>query len=413
MTKTLLVTSVLALSASLLTAQSSRTFAITSPSANNYYWGNIKEINLATGSFTKTLFETDITPYLTYDAVTKQQLSTDAGKGMPTNYSEKPMAYGVAASAYDAKHNRLYYSPMHQNQIRYIDLSSNEAKFFYLQQPMIANPTGYLSEENHLTRMVLINKVGYAITNDGNHLYQFTTSKNATVTDLGALIDDANNGATSVHNKCTSWGGDVVATTDGLLYLITANKHVFTIDVASKIATYKGAITGIPATYTTNGAVVNDANKIVLTSANAAAGLYSLDAETLIATTLSATPTNVSISDLANSNLLTVAKKVNNVPVEEVKKVNQVLVANDKINIYPNPVTNGMFNLNFDEIAKGYYAVTVTNLMGMQLYTSRINVQNESQIVTINLGRKPGNGLYLVKVSNGTKDVYVGKLIVE
>ncbi len=389
-------------------AQSGKTYAITSQGANNYFWGNIKEIDLATGKVTATLFETDKTPYQVYDAATKNPLYTD-NKGLATNFSDKPFAYGVAASALDSKHNRLYYSPMHTAQIRYVDLNNAAPSFYYLNLPMIPNASGYLPEENHITRMVLIGKVGYAITNDGNHLFQFTTSKNATVTDLGGLLDDAKNGGISIHNKCTSWGGDVVAGTNGMLYLISANRNVFTVDVASKVTTYLGAITGVPAAYTTNGAVVNDAGKVVLTSANAAAGFYALDINTLVATPITETATNVSISDLANGNLISNSK-----PTPEATQYNNLLVANDKVNIYPNPIATNTFKVNFDEMQKGNYVVTVTDLMGRQVYNKRIVVQNESQVESIQMDKKPSSGLYLVRVADASnKAIYVGKLIVQ
>jgi hypothetical protein len=393
-------------------AQSSKTYAITSQGAGNYYWGNIKEVDLATGKVLQSIFESDKTPYQIFDANSKKELNTEA-RGLSINYNDKPFAMGVAASAYDKKHNRLYFTPMHTAQIRYIDLNSNEAKFFYLQDKMIDNPSGYLTEENHITRMVLIGKVGYAITNDGNHLFQFTTNKNASVTDLGALIDDASNGSISVHNKCSSWGGDIVATNEGMLYLITANRHVFTVDVASKVAKYVGAIKGIPGQFTTNGAVVNDAGKIVVTSANAASGFYAVDINSLDATIMDATATNVSISDLANANLIE-SKKPAAYTETEMKKITPALISNDNISVYPNPIRTPQFKINFDEMANGNYLIAVTDLMGRQVFNKRVVIQNEGQVETINMQKKPSAGIYMVRVSDpNNKDVFAGKLIVE
>jgi Secretion system C-terminal sorting domain len=413
MKKILLLSSALLSLIATSNAQSSKTYAITSQGAGNYFWGNIREIDIQTGKILNTVFETDKTPYQNFDAQTKKELTAPDAKGLNISSTDKPFAYGVAASAFDRKHNRLYFSPMHTAQIRYIDLNSNTAKFYFLQDKMIDNPSGYLSEENHLTRMVLIDKVGYAISNDGNHLFQFTTSKKATVTDLGSLIDDPSNGGISIHNKCTSWGGDIVATNEGLLYLVTANRHVFTIDVASKIAKYVGAIKGIPAQYTTNGAVVNDAGKVVLTSANAAAGFYALDVKTLDATAIEATASNVSISDLANANLIETKKPTQFSNIEE-RKVNEQLVKNDNISTFPNPTATSRFKINFDEMVNGNYVVMVTDLMGRQVYTKRVVIQNESQIETIDMQKKPSAGVYLVKVTDANnKAVYVNKLIVE
>jgi hypothetical protein len=396
-----------------LKAQSSRTFAITSKTANDYQWNSIREIEISTGKIIKTIFESDKTPFQSFDALSKTAI-TDLSKSQSASGTTKPFAYGTAATAFDAQHNRLYFSPMHIAQIRYVDLSSGETNFFYLNSKLLDAPAnGYLTEENQITRMVLIGKVGYAITNDGNHLFQFTTGKKPTVTDMGALVDDPKNGAISIHNKCTSWGGDVVADEDGLLYLISANKHVFKLDVASKIATHLGDLKGIPAQFTTNGAVVNNENKIVVTSANAAAGFYVFDLTTLDAKQLPNSVTTVGISDLANGNLLksSIPKTVSSI---ETSTINKFLVKNDKINVFPNPITSPQFKLTFDEITNGNYTINVTDLMGRSIYSKRIVLQNEEQVETINVGKKPSNGLYFVKVTDSkNKDIYVGRLIVQ
>ncbi len=408
--KKITILSAALLAISFANAQSSKTYAITSQTATDYYWSTIREIDITTGKVVKTLFETDKTKFESFDAVTKASITSTA-KGNVGNGLDKPFAYGVAASAFDRKHNRLYYSPMHTAQIRYIDLDKNDAEFFYLNNKLIDVPNGgFLTEENHLTRMVLIGKIGYAITNDGNHIFQFTTGKKPEIKDLGALIDDASNSGVSVHNKCSSWGGDIVANEDGLLYLISANRHVFTIDVASRIAKHVGVITGIPAHFTTNGAVVSDAKNVIVTSANAAAGFYTLNMETLAASAIANSSTSYSVSDLANDMLL--EGKAKNTPAENT--ITKVLVANDKVNIFPNPVTSSTFKLSVDELAIGNYTLTVTDLMGRQLYNKRIVVQSDNQVETIDLGKKPTNGLYLIKLTDATaKAVFAGKLVVE
>jgi hypothetical protein len=172
-----------------------------------------------------------------------------------------------------------------------------------------------------------------------------------------------------------------------------------------------GAITGIPGQFTTNGAVVNDEGKVVVTSSNAASGFYAIDIKTLVATPIENSVAGLSISDLANANLIE-GKKTDN--KTEDRRADRLIVKNDNVNIYPNPITTSQFKLNFEEMTKGNYVVTVTDLMGRQVYNKRVVVQNESQIETINMGTKPSNGLYLVKIADASgKDVYVGKLVVE
>jgi Secretion system C-terminal sorting domain len=411
--KKIILPSVLFLSFAATAIAQSKTFAITSAGAGNYFWSDIRQVDLSTGQVLNPVFETDKTSYQAFDATTKKAINNES-KANVVNYIDKPFAYGVAAAAFDKKHDRLYFTPMHIAQIRYIDMSSGEAKFFYLQDKMLDNPTGYLSEENHITRMVIMNKTGYAITNDGNHVFSFTTGKKPTVTDMGALVDDPSNNGISIHNRCTSWGGDLVAANDGNLYLISANRHVFTINTETRVAKLVGNIKGIPGNITTNGAVINDNGVLVLASATTGSSLYTVDTETLQATAIPSTSNAYSMSDLANANLLNVKKAGSETTPVETAKIPVPLVANDNINVYPNPVVGTQFKINFDEMAKGNYQVMVTDLSGRTLLSKRIIIQGEAQIETISFDKKPARGLYLVKIADAANsNVYTGKLVVD
>jgi hypothetical protein len=409
--KKIILPSFLILAFAATTDAQSKTYAITSPGQGNYFWSDIRQVDLNSGQVVKAIFETDKTGFQAYDAATKKAIVSEPA-GNVANYNSKPFAYGVAAAAYDKKHERLYFTPMHIAQIRYIDLSSGEAKFFYLQDKMLDNPNGYLSEENHITRMAIINKTGYAITNDGNHFFTFTTGKKPTVTDLGALVDDPKNNGISIRNRCSSWGGDLVGTNDGNLYLISANRHVFAINTETRVATHVGSIKGIPGNITANGVAVNDNGQLLMASASANSGYYTINLETLEATALPVQPNAFSTSDLANANLLDVKKGTSETTPVEAAKIPVPLVANDNINVYPNPVAGSQFKINFDEMQKGWYNVSVTDLSGRALYNKRVNVQNDGQVETISLDKKPARGLYLVKIADAANtNVYTGKLV--
>lgn len=411
--KKIILPSFLILTLAATSVAQSKTFAITSPGQGNFFWSDIRQIDLSSGQVMKTIFETDKTGFQAYDATSKKAISNEAN-GYAVNYNNKPFAYGVAAAAYDKKHDRLYFTPMHIAQIRYIDLSSGEAKFFYLQDKMLDNPSGYLAEENHITRMTIINKTGYAITNDGNHVFRFSTGKKPTVTDLGALVDDPSNNGVSIRNRCTSWGGDLIGASDGSLYLVSANRHVFTINTDTRVARHLGAITGIPGNITANGLVVNDNGQLVMASAASNSGYYTINLETLQATALPYAPNSFSTSDLANANLLEVKKGSSETTPAEITKIPVPLVANDNINVYPNPVTGSQFKINFDEMQKGWYNISVTDLTGRALYNKRVNVQNDAQVETISLDKRPARGLYLVKIADASNaNVYTGKLVFE
>lgn len=187
---------------------------------------------------------------------------------------DKPFSTYSAACAYDKKHDRLYYTPMGIAQLRYIDLKSKTPQVFYFED----EPFGALRNRgdvpNQITRMVIGGDGnGYALTNNADHLIQFTTNKKATITDLGSLNDDPANGKISVHSP-GGYGGDIIAAKSGDLYLIAANHNIFKIDIKSMSATYIGAIQGLPKGYSTNGAAVEDGSMVLVNSSNSTLGYY-------------------------------------------------------------------------------------------------------------------------------------------
>jgi hypothetical protein len=114
---------------------------------------------------------------------------------------------------------------MHFSDIRYLDLNEPGASFTTVKTKIIPNNTSqeYQPEENHITRMVIAaDGFGYAMSNDFNHLIRFSTSNSSEVVDLGNIVDGENNKGISIHNKCTSWGGDMVADAFGNLVIVSA-----------------------------------------------------------------------------------------------------------------------------------------------------------------------------------------------
>ena len=282
------------------TAQfASKTFAITGKANNVFFWADIKQVDITTGKVSKTLFEADKTAF--------KITSTDKSAMAVKSINENPTGLGVAACAFDTRHNRLYFATMHFSDIRFLDLGKPDANFTTVKKNVIAAPsnTGYQSEENHITRMVIAaDGNGYALSNDANHLIRFTTGKTPVVEDLGNLIDAEINKGMSIHNKCTSWGGDMVADAFGKLLVVSANHNVFTVDVNSRVATLKGTISGLPVNFTTNGAAVDDEGNLVVSSANVMEGLYKVNMKDLAAEKIISAAPVFNASDLANGNLL-------------------------------------------------------------------------------------------------------------
>ena len=247
-------------------------------------WSFLRKLNLQTGEYSQVLLSGDDASLLAYDATTKKQFTApvnDVRYGTAVNAA---FATGVAAMAYDKKNNRLYYTPMFIDQLRYIDLKTMKV-FYVTDKAFTGMPQKSSDQGNIVTRMVIASDGnGYAMTNDGMHLIKFTTNKKLTITELGALVDDPANKGVSVHNSCSSFGGDMVADDDGGLYVFSARNHVFKVDVETKIATHLGVISGLPNGFTVNGAAVNDNNQVIVGSAMEASSYFTVDYKSLAAT---------------------------------------------------------------------------------------------------------------------------------
>jgi hypothetical protein len=397
MNRKILLTTVLASASFFATAQyAAKTFAITGGTGGDYSWQNIRQIDITTGKLVKDIFVTGSSAKF-LDGSTNQELNAvDVKTLSPGNY--------VAASAFDVRTNKLFYSTMHTGQLRWIDLNDNSAQLnIYTKEQQFVSSADITDESVNITRMCIgADGNGYALNNDGNHLYRFTTGSKPTVTDLGNLVDaDANSGL-SVHNKCSSWGGDLIADAFGKLYLITANHNVYVIDVDSRIATFKGAITGLPGTYSTNGAAVDDNGDIVVNSSLSKEGYYKVKLADLSATKIEGSEQTYSVSDLANGNLL-LQREADALGNSGAIKHSDVSMNTGNGHVYPNPTSNSVFNVSFDGLKNGEYLINITDLSGKSILNKTVNVGVAGQIETVNVTPKLAVGMYLIKVSSSDK----------
>jgi hypothetical protein len=391
--------SLLLLFGTALNAQNAnKAYAISGKKNNPSQWSDIRAIDLETGK-SSLVFESGISNFKIQNADSKQSSEIIA----QINPTEK----GVAACALDTKHQRLYFSPMNMSQICYIDLSKNEPTFVIVKSDIIAN-ANLTKQEDQISRMVIAaDGNGYALNNNGDHFIKFTLGKNPKVEDLGLLVDDQINKEISIHSICTSWGGDIVADANGKLVLITANHYVFSINPVNKVATLLGNIKNLPTKYTTNGAVVNAQGELVVCSANAMDGLYTVNLKDFTAKKIESSEPTFTASDLANGKFLNEKIKSNSVSVTgiEDKYLN--------ISLYPNP-TLGDFNLSFDGNEKGAYVITLTDILGKTILSKKIEVENTLQVEKIQLPQGIAKGIYIVSaVNTTTKQSYTEELIVQ
>ena len=391
-------------------AQDRFAYVLSDVNQNTAGWTVLRKLNFQTGVYSDAIFNGVDTKGIAYDAVSKKQLEANTSAGV-ANYSPMPFGTGVAAIALDKKNNRLYYTPMFIDQLRYIDLKTMKV-YYFTDESFTGIPNTHNDESNVVTRMVIgPDGYGYAITNDANSFIRFSTGKKLVVEQLGALVDDPNNTGISVHNRCSSWGGDVIADDAGNLYLFTARNMVFKVNIETKVATWLGPIKGVPADFTTNGIVVTDDQKLLAGSQVYSKGWFVIDPKSWNATEFK-TPNGIYLtSDLANSNYLSTRPRseMTTIPQPDVRTSNA-------IQLYPNPmgITENQFKIQFNKLTAGDYNIELTDVNGKQILRQRVTITNDGQIQTINLKKNTAQGIYLVKVSDiYSKSIFTQKLVVQ
>ena len=140
-------------------------YAITDVSKEGSAWKVLRKLDLKTGEYSNVLLDGTDEKTKAFDATTKKQLPLNiAGND---KMQQSPFTSGVAAIALDKKHNRLFFTPMGFNQLRYIDLSTMQV--YYVTDQTFSTVT----KEQHgpgkiISRMVITpDGTGYGISNDG------------------------------------------------------------------------------------------------------------------------------------------------------------------------------------------------------------------------------------------------------
>lgn len=381
-------------------AQSKKAFAITGDVKGSYNWISVKEVDLNTGEVVRTVFDPAVNTQYNLKTVNGQAL---AARG----YTDAPTYSGVAAAAYDEKNNRLYFTNMRGSELRYFDLKTNEVTV--VVNPDAAFNTGAKNDEaNVITRMVIAaDGFGYALTNDAKNLIRFSTEGKATVTNLGAVRDDSKNGNISIHNLCTSWGGDMIADAYGNLYVFSMRGHIFKINPNTKVADHLGTVTGLPASFTINGAAVDADGHVVVSSSALTDNYFKINLGTMNAVAIQKSGDNVwNASDLASGNIAYRGGLNTTTVVAEVK-------GNEVISIYPNPVVNSFVNVSFEKVTPGKYTIELTDASGRKVINQVAEIKG-FQNQRVNLPRSTSAGMYMVRVINADgKSVFNDKIVVQ
>lgn len=383
-----------------LHAQDRFAYAVTDVIQKGSAWSVIRKLDLRTGKFSPVIFNGTAENTTAFDAISKKPMEPN---GATNKIMKRPFYAGVAALAYDARYQRLYYTPMFITGLRYIDLKTG--KLFLVSDTSSTVWPRRKGEGPVITRMTMApDGHGYMLSNDGMKFYHFTTGKKPAMTLLGPLTDHPDNKGNSIHDRI-SYGGDMVADDEGNLLLITAKNHVFQININTQVARHLGIVQHLPENFTVNGVAVNDDGELLLGSAVDTNGWFVVNAQSLEAKPYTAAASVFRCSDLANGNFLSDPKK---------KKTTAAPAVAAGIIIYPNPVTTHRFQLDLKRMNKGDYAVVVMDLSGRQVMQQKITVRNDWHTQSLHLPNSAARGMYLVRVTgNNGKHLFEQKLMLQ
>lgn len=375
------------------------TYAITSANKGSNDWVALRTLNMRSGKLSQMLVNMNDRGLLQYDMATNKLKDNIASPVLPihivaNNPAVSKANTGVAAIAFDQRTNRLFYVSMSDDMLRYIDLSTMNA---YADPELSFSKAGNYTfkSTDPLNRLVITpDGYGYTVTTE-NRLIRFTTNNKPSITDMGELKDDPRNEEMTIHNTCSNPGGDMVADDAGNLYLITASNRVYKIEIKTRLATYLARITGLPATFTTNGAAISENGNLLVGSAVYAEASYIVDHKTWQASPSPAIQHLYGIADLASSNVLPIKKSNPSVIL-----FGKPLLKTGNIKVYPNPVLFDEVNIQFNDLPIGKYIVELTDPLGRKVIQQKVKLTRQSQTALIQIPKITAQAFYYIRILN-------------
>jgi hypothetical protein len=185
-----------------------------------------------------------------------------------------------------------------------------------------------------------------------------------------------------------------------------------------------GVIKGLPDGFTTNGAMVEEASKVIVASSESSIGYYRFDLTTMQAEKVSTTASVFNASDLANDRLAFDKKKKKDKKNDEIvqqkpqvaeemtKKSPTDLPTNNGITVFPNPVTNRLVKVSFADQPAGRYSVELIDITGKLIQSKEVNVNGSQQIEEVRIPRSVSAGNYLLRINGINNNISVSNKIV-
>ncbi len=362
-------------------------FALVGKDTPNIIFNDFRSIDPASGNSGERIFTAD----------SSSKVFSQAGNSLVAedrNSNNNAQAVNMATLAYDPANNNLVYMPMFSSNIYVLNAKTKEIT---LVENSLARVTS-CDINSHFTRMTAgYDGNIYAVNNAGTQFLKISKKGSQyTVSDLGIIMDDASNGKNSFTLMETGFGGDMIADADNNFYIFSASGNVFKVSTKELKAKFIGKISGIPETYSVNGAAVNSRGKVIIASAKGAP-LYEVDLNTLQAGQLPGEE-NLHIYDLASKYFA------------NDKAVPNTVFAN--VDIYPTRVDEKLINVNVnDQSVKGNIKINIFDMSGKNLISQNLSVKNGSlnqQVYLKNLV----SGAYLVNITDESGKVLLNKKIV-
>jgi hypothetical protein len=385
------------LPASVMSQSDKITYAITSAGKGSSDWVALRTLNMRSGTFSQTLLDMNDKGQLKYEkAVHKLNdiIAVPVLSGHVQANNPAPIVNtGVAAMAYDERTNRLFYVPMNDDILRYIDLATMKV---YAEPDLSFSKTGnYTYKSTSPINRLVITPDGYGYTvTDFGRLIRFTTNEKPSLTDLGELKDDPHNKEMTVLDPCSNIGGDLVADDAGNLYLITASNRVYKIDIKTRITTYLTTIKGLPAKFFTSGAAINENGNLLVGSSVYAEASFIVDHKTW-----KASPSPIQqlfgVADLASSNVFQTKKAI-----PSVLYPGNPLIKSGYVRIYPNPVLFDEVNIQFNELPSGKYTIEMADPLGRKVLQQKVQVTRQMQTSLLQIPTRTAQAFYYIRILN-------------
>ncbi|HLK29381.1 MAG TPA: T9SS type A sorting domain-containing protein [Puia sp.] len=379
-------------------------YAITSLQKSGTDWVCLRKLNTETNQFTTVMMNNEKIGADIYDTYSLKKILSFANDTFSNSNPQLAFGSGVAALAFDKKNNRIFYAPVLINELRYIDL--NSMKTYTVADQSFSKAGKFDFYPAAISRMVIApDGYGYTVTNDGNHLLRFNTNGNIVINDLGELFDAPTNTESVRNNPCSNSGGDMVADDNGSLYLISASNRVFKIDIQSRKTQFLGSISGLPQTFTANGAAVDENGNLIISSSAYSDSYFSVDPKKWAASPYKSMSETFTTADLANSNVL------HTLPPSLFKTFAN---NSDKIKAYPNPIFSDKFNVQFNNLKTGNYTIQLTDAVGNIVLNNKIKVSQLLQTESLNVPGGNAQGFYFLRVlDEGNVSVFTQIIVIE